>query len=465
MENKSIESSTSSSAQPSLRKVIGIVYIWALASATIIGPWLIMTNWWFSLTGPSLSLAFLVTMLLMIPVGLCYGELTSMLPWAGGSYNFIGHAFGPGVSFIFMWWQTISYYAVIAFNILAPIYILQYARIIPETTEALLAGALIFTIIYAVLNWFKVEMSATIQFLLFWLLFITGLIWNGFGLFASDKWTLSNFSPYFATGIEGFLTAAGVMVTMYFGFEVVAHMAQELKFPPKKSIYPVVGSIITAGFVYIVTLTAMAGIAPMDYLANTPCVPGEIVYYVWGNTLWAHIGWVGIVLGGIACALTCVDGFWLALSRLFYALGEAKLFPKAFARINKYGVPGIANIVVFLGLLPCILLSGTAWIQTLFVIMGLGIASVYLGATLSFLKLRISHPEWKRPYKAPAGYVVGVLGVFASIFCIYWSAVAMTLEGWYLTIGYLIFGAILYVYVLNIRRREGIKPELMPPVE
>ncbi len=448
-----------------LRKAIGIVYIWALASATILGPWLIMTDWWFSLTGPSLSLAFVVTMLLMIPVGLCYGELTSMLPWAGGSYNFIGHAFGPGISFIFMWWQTICYYAVIAFNILAPIYILQYVGILPETSEALIAGGLIFATFYAILNWFKIEMSATVQFLLFWLLFITGIIWNGFGLMASGKWTVANFSPYLPYGIEGFLTAAGVMVTMYFGFEVVAHMAQELKFEPKKTIYPVVGAIMTAGFVYIVTLTGMAGVAPLDYLQGTPCVPAEIVFNVWGNTTWAYIGWIGIVLGGIACALTCVDGFWLALSRLFYALGEAKLFPKFFERINAHGVPGIANIVVFLGLLPCILFSGTAWIQTLFVIMGLGIASVYLGATLSFLKLRKSKPEWKWPYRVPAGYLVGILGVFASIFCVYWSAMAMTLEGWYLTIAYLIVGAILYYYSSESRKRKGIKPELKPPIQ
>jgi amino acid transporter len=454
------------SAQPkALRKVIGILFIWALASATILGPWLIMTQWWYSLTGPSLSLAFLVTMLLMIPVGLCYGELVSMLPWAGGSYNFIGHAFGPGISFIFMWWQTICYFAVIAFNILAPVFILQYVGILPQTNEALIGGAFIFATLYAILNWFKVELSATIQFALFLLLFITGIIWNGFGLFASGQWTTANFSPFMPYEWNGFMVAAGVMVTMYFGFEVVAHMAEEMKFPPKRAVLTTVGAILTAGFVYVVTLTAMAGVAPLDYLINTVNVPGEIIYYVWGNTTWAYIGWVGIILGALACALTCVDGFWLALSRLFYALGQAKLFPKPFASLNKYSIPGIANIAVYAGLLPCILLSGTAWIQTLFVIMGLGIAIVYLGATLSLIRLRMTHPEWKRPYKVPAGYLVGAIGVFASLFCIYWSAVAMTIEGWYLTIGYLIIGVIFYIYVYNLRKREGVKPELMPPVQ
>jgi APA family basic amino acid/polyamine antiporter len=466
MENKGIESSTSGTAQPSLRKVLGVVYIWALASATILGPWLILANWWFSFTGPSLFLAYLILMFMMIPVGLCYAELTPILPWAGGSYNFIGHAFGTGVSFIFMWWQIICYFAVIAFNILAPIYILQYAGVLPETTEALIGAALLFAIFYCALNWFKIELSAGVQFALFWLLFITGIIWNGFGLMLSDKWNPSlYYSNFLPNGIGGFLAAMGVMITMYFGFEVVAHMAQELKFPPKKAIIPVIGSIVTAGFVYVVTLAAMAGVAPYDWLVNTPCMPGEIVFYVWGRTPWAYVGWIGIILGGIACALTCVDGFWLALSRLFYALGEANLFPKAFARINRHGVPGIANLMVFAGTAVCIAFSGTAWIQTLFVMMAVGIAATYFGVTLSFVKLRKSHPEWKRPYKVPAGYVVGGIAVIVSAYCFYYSAVCMTIEGWMLSITFLILGAIMYVYMYNVGKRKGIKPELKPPVE
>jgi len=458
-------SGTSGTApQPGLRKAISLPLLWALASATILGPWLVMTQWWFSLTGPSLSLAFFVTMLLMLPVALCYSELTSMLPYAGGSYNFIGHAFGSAVSFIFMWSQTISYLAVTTFNILATIWILQYAGIIPGSQEALIVAGLAFAVFYAILNWFKVELSAAVQFGLFWLLFITGIIWNGLDLFVAPQFTMANFADYFPYGTAGFLTATGVMVTMYFGFEVVAHMSEEAKYPSKKMWIPVIGSVVTAGLVYIITLTAMAGAAPLDYLINTVNVPAGIIYSIHGDIPWAHIGWIGIVLGGLACALTCVDGFWLALSRLFYALGEANLFPLFFRKLNRHRVPGIANIVVFLGLIPLIVFSGTAWIATLFLIMGITIALVYCGATLSFIQLRRTHPEWKRPFKAPGGYIAGVLGFIGSAFCVYWSAVALTPEGWYLTIGYLIVGVFVFFYMSHYRKGRKLKTELMPPV-
>jgi APA family basic amino acid/polyamine antiporter len=469
-------SSTPAAAQPGLRKAMRLSYLWALASATILGPWLVMANWWFSLTGPSLSLAFLVTMLLMIPVAFCYSELTAMLPYAGGSYNFIGHAFNSMVSFVFMWSQTISYYAVTTFNILATIWILQYMGVVPPTQEALILAGLGFAVLYAVLNWFKVELSAAIQFALFWLLFITGIIWNGLDLFLKPTFSTAYFADLFPFGMGGFMVAAGSMVTMYFGFEVVAHMSEEARFPSKKLAIPVIGSILTAATVYIITLTAMAGSAPLDWLVATPNMPAEIVYLVNGTTTWATIGWWGIVLGGIACALTCVDGFWLALSRLFYSLGQANLFPKIFEKLNRNSIPGVASIVVFIGLIPLIVFSGTSWISTLFIIMGITIAIVYVGACLSFIQLRRKHPEWKRPFKAPGGILMGVLGLIGSGFCVAATAYALTpttigggnyagWEGWGLTIGYMIVGIIVYFLMLNYRKSRKLESKLCPTPE
>jgi APA family basic amino acid/polyamine antiporter len=419
-------------------------------------------------------------MLLMIPVAFCYSELTSMLPYAGGSYNFIGHAFNSTVSFVFMWSQTISYFAVTTFNILATIWILQYMGVVPPTQEALILAGLGFALLYAILNWFKVELSALVQFLLFWLLFITGIIWNGLDLFVKPTFSMGYFTDLFPFGALGFLVATGTMVTMYFGFEVVAHMSEEANYPSRKMYIPVIGSILTAGAVYIITLTAMAGSAPLDWLISTANMPAEIVYLVNGFTTWAQIGWWGIVLGAIACALTCVDGFWLALSRLFYSLGQANLFPKVFEKLNKHSIPGVAVIVILIGLIPLIVLSGTAWISTLFVIMGITIAIVYFGATLSFIQLRRKHPEWKRPFKAPLGYAMGVLGVIGSGFCVIMTGLALTpvtvggwnystalggWDGWILLVSYMIVGIVVFYLMKSYRKSRKLETKLCPEPE
>ncbi|MDD1776267.1 MAG: APC family permease [Candidatus Methanomethylicus sp.] len=457
-------STTSGVVDRGLKKVMSGPYLWALASATILGPWIVMTQFWFSVTGPSLSLAFAVTMMLMIPVAFCYSEMVSMLPYAGGSYNYIGHAFGPGVAFIFMWSTAISYFAVIAFNIMCVVQILQYAGIIPMTTEVLIGGSMAFAIFYALLNWYKLELSATVQYVLFWLLFITGMIWNGLDLFISPQFSLANFSPYFAFGMDGFLLATGIMVTMYFGFEVVANMVEESKYPSKKMAWPVVGSVLTAGAVYLVTLTAMAGVFPLDTILSDAALnyPAAVIFLIHGQTLWAQVGWVGIVLGGLAAALTCVDGFWLALSRLWFALGEANLFPKFLSRLNKFSVPGIASLCVLIGVGPAILIMGTDWIQTLFVLMGIAISIVYFGAMLAYIRLRMKYPDWKRPYKAPGGIIMGILGLIGSGFCVYWSAFGMTPTGWTLFLSYIAIGVFAYIYLYFTRKSKIV---LMPPVQ
>ena len=50
-----------------------------------------------------------------------------------------------------------------------------------------------------------------------------------------------------------------------------------------------------------------------------------------------------------------------------------------------------------------------------------GLATVlgYLFVTVSFLKLRKSHPELERPYRVPAAKLVGTLALLATVFFIY----------------------------------------------
>jgi APA family basic amino acid/polyamine antiporter len=385
-----------------------------------------------------------------------------------------------------MWSQTISYFAVISFNTLSSVYIMQYAGIIPSSNPLvvggvtladpyLIAAGLTLAGIFAALNWFKLELSAWVQVSLVFILIITGFIWNGGSLFASSAFSLSYFTNYIPQGWVGFAVATGIMVTMYFGFECVAQMSEEGNYPKKKSWIPVVGSLLVAGSVYIITLTAMAGVAPDSYLSNTANVPAALVHYVLGNGAWATAGWWGIVLGGMACALACVDGFWLALSRLFYGLSRANTFPKVIGRLNSHHIPGVASLIIFCGVVPMIVFSGTNWIALLFIVMGIAIAVVYFGATLSFIQLRRKHPDWKRPFKVPGGITVGVLGVFGAGFCVFWSAMALTpgvpgssvsdWTGWIILISYIIIGAILYVIMARNRKASGTQTVLKNPTE
>ena len=86
-----------------LKPKIGKFAMLAMAVGIIVGPWMPQMPFWFSLSGPSISLVFIVIMILAIPIVLAYGELTAMLPFAGGEYNFALNAFGYTPAWIVGW--------------------------------------------------------------------------------------------------------------------------------------------------------------------------------------------------------------------------------------------------------------------------------------------------------------------------------------------------------------------------
>jgi amino acid transporter len=102
-----------------LQKSLGSWYLFAMATAAVIGPWLVMMQWWISLTGASIALSFLVVGLMCIPIGLVYGEMTAMLPFVGGPFVFIQNAFGKEASFWTSWALLLSYTTVLSFQLMA----------------------------------------------------------------------------------------------------------------------------------------------------------------------------------------------------------------------------------------------------------------------------------------------------------------------------------------------------------
>ncbi|ELY61517.1 cationic amino acid transporter [Natronococcus jeotgali DSM 18795] len=80
---------------------------------------------------------------------------------------------------------------------------------------------------------------------------------------------------------------------------------------------------------------------------------------------------------------------------------------------------------------------------------GLGIVVAWLLVAVSFLILRYSEPEMDRPYKAPAGWAVGLLGLALTAFFVYLylpggqSALLWPYE-WAIVLLWCLLGIILY---------------------
>jgi APA family basic amino acid/polyamine antiporter len=73
----------------------------------------------------------------------------------------------------------------------------------------------------------------------------------------SDAWSWDNFDPFVQSGLSSHfgipaaVIGVALLVTPYFGFEIVPNMVEEGDFPIKKQNQAILGSIITCGLLYV----------------------------------------------------------------------------------------------------------------------------------------------------------------------------------------------------------------------
>ncbi|MEE2989115.1 MAG: amino acid permease, partial [Planctomycetota bacterium] len=97
--------------RPRLRKAIGGLGFFCLAFGSMIGVgWITALDDWFKNAGPGgAMIAFVAGGLLMLLIGLCYAELTPMLPVTGGEVAYAYKAHGTGAAFLVGWFLAFGY--------------------------------------------------------------------------------------------------------------------------------------------------------------------------------------------------------------------------------------------------------------------------------------------------------------------------------------------------------------------
>ena len=454
----------SAKERASLKKEISKVGFFCLAFGAMIGVgWVTAMGPWLKTAGPlGASIAFAIGGTLMLFIGFCYAEVTAMLPVSGGEVAYAYKAYDTSKSFLVGWFLAFGYLSVSAFEAISIGKIMSY--LFPSIDQwplysigsdqiygSHLLLALIFVTLITWINYVGVQNSIRFQIYLTVAFILIVLVVAAAGLIKGE---LKNLQPLFlhdtSTGILGGII--GVFATVPFwlvGFDTIPQGAEEAK---ESVSYRTIGlliiiSIVAAVGFYILLIISTSMIGHWPQLLESELLTAKAFEIAFGSPIVVNGILVAILIG----LLTSWNGFFLAGSRVLFAMGRGRIISPALGKTHPvYQTPYKA--VLFSGIITLIASFLGRGAMIAFVDVGsLCIAAAFLGVSFSFLKLRKAFPDQPRPYKTPGGVFTGYIAVTGSILIL----LAITLPGspaalrwpleWLILIALSILGIIFWV--------------------
>lgn len=398
-----------------------------------------------------LILVWLITGIITLIGALSYGELASMMPFAGGQYVYIREAYNPLVGFLYGWTlflviQTGTIAAVaVAFAkytaVIIPWFsgkniLLSFLGINISAGQLLaIASVLLLTFINSV----GVKEGKTVQniFSVAKTIALIGLIVLGLIIGAnaeviklnfSDMWSattvhLKNGLIDFIEPIAGLAVIAAIgtaMVGSLFSsvaWENITFIAAEVKNSKKVIPWSLFLGTLIVTILYVLANVAYLFILPLKGDPSSSTISGMGIQFAAEDrvgTAAAHFifGDVAVIVMAVLIMIStfgCNNGLILAGARVYYAMAKDKLFFKLTGELNKKSVP--AKALWFQAVWASLLcLSGTYGqlldyvVCTVLIFYILTIAGVFI--------LRKRKPDIERPYKVlaypflPALYII-----------------------------------------------------------
>ena len=407
-----------------LTRSAGVWGLWGLAIAAVISG--DFSGWNFGVAAGGfggLLLAFVILVVMYYGLMFAIGEMSSAMPHSGGAYSFARKAMGPWGGFVTGLAETIEYVATTAVVVF-----FSAAYLNGVTAELLnldLTGNMWiwYVVLYAVfvgLNSlgsaisFKFSIVVSIISLAIIVLFSVMVLLSG-KIDWSMLWNIpadgsAGSSWFLPHGIMGILFAIPFGVWLFLGIEELPLAAEEAHNPSKdipRAGFWARGTLIVTGLLVMFINTGILG-AEVAGAAGEPLLDGFRAVVGDG---WAAILGIFALIG----LLASLQGIMFAYGRNMYSLSRAGYYFRGLSVTGKNKTPWLALLVGgLIGLASLVLLDYLTATDTTGAISGVagaiilniavwGAMLAYLMQMISFIILRVKHPELERPYRSPWG--------------------------------------------------------------
>ena len=418
-----------------------------------------------NVTGPALSVSFVIAAVTCGLAALCYAEFASTLPVAGSAYTFSYATFGEFVAWI-IGWDLILEFAVGAAVVakgwssylgtvfgfsggvvhLGPIDLDWGALLIVAVVSTLLTlGTKLSSNFSAVVTAIKVAVVVLVVVV---------------GAFYINP---ANFSPFIpptetgagaaGTGVDqsvfslltgaggshygwyGVLAGASIVFFAFIGFDIVATTAEETRNPQRDVPRGIIASLAVVTVLYVAVSVVLSGMVRYTELRDTGGGHANLATAFALN----GVNWAAkvISIGALAGLTTVVMVIVLGLSRVFFAMSRDGLRPRALARTGSHGTPvrimGLVAVLIALAasVFPMAKLEEMVNIGTLF---------AFVLVSGGVIVLRRTRPDLERGFRVPFVPLLPVLSIAACL----WLMLNLTALTWIRFVIWMALGIALY---------------------
>jgi APA family basic amino acid/polyamine antiporter len=468
-----------------LRRVLGPVQLSSLGVGAIIGTGIFVLTGVAAhdRTGPALMLSFVVAGITCIFAALCYAEFASMAPVAGSAYTYAYATLGE----LFAWiigWDLILEYAVASATVAHGWShyfqdFLSYFHIglphaftnapfdyDPVSGRLALTGtmfdlpAIIIALLVTIVLVKGISESASLNtaIVLVKLLIVFFVIGVGARYVNPANW--HPFAPFGLTGFSffghtvmgqtgpggqplGMFAGAAIVFFAYIGFDSISTHAEEARNPSRDVPIGILTSLILCTILYIAVAAVLTGMVPYNQI-NIDAPVSDAFRQV--GLPWAQLL---ISVGAIAGITSVLLVMMLSQPRIFLAMARDGLLPpKFFAAIHeRFRTPWKSTILTGV----CVATMGAFLpLRILAELVNIGTLLAFVIVCAAVLIMRRTHPNVHRPFRAPLGPVVPILGILCCLLLMF----SLPAENWLRLFVWLAVG--LLIYFLYGRRHSHL---------
>jgi APA family basic amino acid/polyamine antiporter len=448
-----------------LRRVLGVPGLICVGLGTMLGGIFATVGVGALEAGPAVIVSFLLSGLACVFVSLCYAELSSMVPIAGSAYTYAYATLGELVAWIIGWDLILEYGISVApvaasWSGYAQSFLQYYGIVLPPWAR----------VAHLAISWGGLDIAHSTfdLFAILVVLAMTALVAVGIRESTSVNSALvvvqvfaivvfvfallgaihpGNFQPLYPRGLHGVVSGAALVFFAYIGFDTVTVASEEARSPERDVPIAVIGSLLIGGIMYVAISYVTVGVVPWAHIDKDAGM-ADAVRHAGNNWLVNAIVTAGAIAGTTTVMLTSL----LGQVRIFYVMARDRMLPPFVSAVNpRTRTPLITTIGT--GLIVAVL-AGIVPLDILLSLVNIGTLSAFGIVCAGVLVLRYTRPDARRPFKAPFGQAVAVIGL---LMCLYLAIGGLSGNTWIRFVVWFAVGVV--VYALYGYRHSLLRPE------